>query len=78
MLALTRKKNQAIIIDGNIEIQVLEVNGDKVKLGISAPSDVAIYRKEVYIQISQANQEAVQKPSMNLNDLNKLLEIKKI
>ena len=59
MLALSRKKNEAIIINNNIEITVLEVKGDQVKIGISAPKEVPVYRKEVYIQIQQANQEAV-------------------
>ena len=59
MLALSRKKNEAIIINNNIEITVLEVKGDQVKIGISAPKEVPVYRKEVYVQIQQANQEAV-------------------
>lgn len=59
MLALSRKKNEAIIINNNIEITVLEVKGDQVKIGISAPKEVPVYRKEVYLQIQQANQDAV-------------------
>lgn len=59
MLALTRKKNEAIVINNNIEITVLEVKGEQVKLGISAPKDVPVYRKEVYIQIQEANKEAM-------------------
>ncbi|MED9904691.1 MAG: carbon storage regulator CsrA [Lachnospiraceae bacterium] len=58
MLALSRKKNEAIIINNNIEITVLEVKGDQVKIGISAPKDVPIYRKEVYVQIEEANRAA--------------------
>lgn len=58
MLALSRKKNEAVIINNNIEVTVLEVKGDQVKIGISAPKEVPIYRKEVYIQIQQANKEA--------------------
>ncbi|MBQ7954133.1 MAG: carbon storage regulator CsrA [Lachnospiraceae bacterium] len=58
MLALSRKKNEAIIINNNIEISVLEVKGEQVKLGISAPKEVPVYRKEVYIQIQEANKEA--------------------
>ncbi|MBP3889443.1 MAG: carbon storage regulator CsrA [Cellulosilyticum sp.] len=75
MLALTRKKNQAIVIDGNIEITVLEIKGDKVKLGISAPCDKTIYRKEVYVQMSKVNQEAVQKSTIDLQELNNILGI---
>lgn len=59
MLALSRKKNEALIINNNIEITVLEIKGEQVKLGISAPKDVPIYRKEVYVQIQEANKEAV-------------------
>ena len=59
MLALSRKKNEAVVINNNIEITILEVKGDQVKIGISAPKDVPIYRKEVYLQIQQANSEAV-------------------
>ncbi|GFI01465.1 MAG: carbon storage regulator CsrA [Lachnospiraceae bacterium] len=59
MLALSRKKNEALIINNNIEITVLEIKGEQVKLGISAPKEVPIYRKEVYVQIQEANEEAV-------------------
>lgn len=59
MLALSRKKNEALIINNNIEITVLEIKGEQVKLGISAPKDVPVYRKEVYVQIQEANKEAV-------------------
>ncbi len=59
MLALSRKKNEALIVNNNIEITVLEIKGDQVKLGISAPKEVPVYRKEVYVQIQEANQEAV-------------------
>ena len=55
MLALTRKKGDALIINNNIEITVLDVRGDQVKIGISAPKDVPIYRKEVYLQIQEEN-----------------------
>ena len=59
MLALSRKKNEALIINNNIEITVLEIKGEQVKLGISAPREVPVYRKEVYVQIQNANKEAV-------------------
>ncbi len=58
MLALSRKKNEAIVINNNIEITILEIKGDQVKLGVSAPKEVPIYRKEVYVQIQDANKEA--------------------
>ncbi len=58
MLALSRKKNEAIIVNNNIEITILEVKGDQVKIGVTAPKEVPIYRKEVYVQIQEANQES--------------------
>ena len=57
MLALSRKKEEAIIINNDIEIVVLEIKGDQVKLGISAPKSVPVYRKEVYVQIQEENKE---------------------
>ena len=59
MLALTRKKGEALVINNNIEITVLEIRGDQIKLGITAPKDVPVYRKEVYLQIKEKNQEAI-------------------
>lgn len=59
MLALSRKKNEALVINNDIEITVLEIKGEQVKLGISAPKEVPVYRKEVYVQIQEANKEAV-------------------
>lgn len=59
MLALSRKKNEAIVINNNVEITVLEIKGDQVKLGISAPKEVPVYRKEVYVQIQESNKEAM-------------------
>lgn len=59
MLALTRKKGESIVINNNIEISVLEISGDQIKIGISAPKDVPIYRKEVYLQIQEETKEAM-------------------
>lgn len=59
MLALTRKKGESIIINNNIEISILELRGDQVKIGITAPKEVPIYRKEVYLQIEEENKAAV-------------------
>ena len=63
MLALSRKKNEAIVINNDIEITVLEVKGDQV-IGITAPKEVPIYRKEVYLQIQEANKAAVDAEGM--------------
>lgn len=59
MLALSRKKGEALIINNNIEVTILEVKGDQIKLGINAPREIPVYRKEVYDQIQQANKEAM-------------------
>ena len=64
MLALSRKKNEAIIINNNIEVTILEVKGEQVKIGISAPREVSVYRKEVYLQIQDANKEATDSTGM--------------
>lgn len=58
MLALSRKINESIIIGSDIEITILEVKGEQVKIGISAPKSVPVYRKELYLQIKEANEEA--------------------
>jgi carbon storage regulator len=58
MLALSRKVNESIMIGNDIEITVLEVKGDQIKIGISAPKSIPIYRKEIYLQIQESNKEA--------------------
>ena len=58
MLALSRKKNESIVINNDIEVTVLEIKGDQVKIGITAPKSVPVYRKEVYAQIKDANKAA--------------------
>ncbi len=59
MLALTRKKGESLVINNNVEITVLDIRGDQVKIGITAPKDVPIYRKEVYLQIQKENEAAL-------------------
>lgn len=70
MLALTRKKGESLVINNNIEVSILEIRGDQIKLGITAPRDVSIYRKEVYIQIQEENKAAF--GSANTDELKKL------
>ncbi len=60
MLVLTRKANQSIMIGDNIEVSVLSVMGEKVRLGIQAPRDVPVYRKEVFVEIQAQNVEAAE------------------
>lgn len=59
MLILSRKLNESIVIDGRIVVKVVRVEGDVVKLGIQAPSDVPVHRQEVYEEIQRSNQEAL-------------------
>ena len=58
MLALTRKNGESIIINNDVEITVLDIKGDQVKIGITAPKSVPVYRKEVYLQIQESNKAA--------------------
>ena len=58
MLALARKVNESIMIGNDIEITVLEIKGDQIKLGVKAPKFVPIYRKELYVQIQEENKQA--------------------
>ena len=69
MLVLTRKKNEAIMLGHDIEITVLGFDGDKVKLGINAPKSIAILRKEVYLEVVEANREAISKNLLQNFDL---------
>ena len=70
MLALSRKKNEAIVVNNNVEVTILEIKGDQVKLGISAPREVPVYRKEVYVQIQEANKSATETDTLDaLKDL---------
>lgn len=56
MLVLSRRRNEAIVINGEISIVVVEIRGDKVRLGIEAPREASVHRREVYEAIHQANQ----------------------
>lgn len=72
MLALARKVNESIMLGNDIEITLLEIKGDQVKLGISAPKSVPVYRKEIYLQIQEENRKAVQE--VDVASIQKLLE----
>jgi carbon storage regulator len=58
MLVLTRKPNESIMIADHIEVRVLSVVGEKVRLGIQAPREIPVYRKEIYLEIAQQNAKA--------------------
>lgn len=59
MLVLTRRKNQSIVIGDQIVVTVLEVKGDQIRLGITAPRDVQVFREELLADLKQANRSAV-------------------
>jgi carbon storage regulator len=73
MLILTRKQDESIIIDDNIEITVISIDEGKVKLGISAPKEIAIHRKEIYLDIQNENKKAAES-SIKLDELKKLFK----
>lgn len=58
MLALSRRTGESIVIDNDVEVTILEIKGDQVKLGIKAPKSVPIYRKEIFVQIQEENMNA--------------------
>ncbi len=59
MLILSRKLNESIVIDGRITVKIMRVDGEVVKLGIAAPTDVPVHRQEVYDEICKSNREAL-------------------
>lgn len=69
MLVLSRKKGETIVIQDNIEVTVLSVEGDTVRLGISAPREVNIYRQEIYLSIQESNQASVAPKQTQVKEL---------
>ena len=59
MLILSRKKDEKVIIGDNIELSILEIRGDQVKIGIQAPKNVKVYRQEVFLEIQASNKAAM-------------------
>ncbi|WP_172371417.1 carbon storage regulator CsrA [Sporosarcina jiandibaonis] len=68
MLVLGRKKGESIIIDDNIEITITAIDGETVKLGIEAPKQITIHRKEIYLEIQEENKQAASN-TINVSDL---------
>ena len=74
MLVLSRKKGESIVIGDNIEISIIDIQGDTIRLGINAPREVQIYRKELYEEIKTENLKA----TASIDHLQeKLVELKK-
>ena len=70
MLTLSRKKNESLVINNNIEVTILDIKGDQIKIGIAAPREVPVYRKEIYLEIQEANKNSVTEESVEaLKDL---------
>jgi carbon storage regulator len=76
VLVLTRKKSESLIIGDEIELEILSVDGEQVKIGIKAPKNVDIHRKEVYMAIQKANNEAAQQ-SLSVQAFDLIKEFKK-
>ncbi|MFC4711687.1 carbon storage regulator CsrA [Planococcus dechangensis] len=73
MLVLGRKVGESIVIDDNIEITVTSIEGDLIKLGISAPKEIPVHRKEIYLEIQEENKRAIS----NVIDISDFLKMKK-
>jgi carbon storage regulator len=72
MLVLSRQRDETIIIGDDIEITVVDIRGDKVRLGVSAPKEISVHRKEVYDAIRRENREAAQVKPEDLSGLGKV------
>ena len=77
MLVLTRKSNQSIMIGDDIEVSVLSIMGEKVRIGIQAPRDIPVFRKEVYLEIQQENVAAGASARAEVDDALKRLSSKR-
>ena len=72
MLVLSRQRDETIMIGDDIEVTVVDIRGDKVRLGINAPRQISVHRKEVYDAIRRENREAAQVRPEDLPDLAKM------
>jgi len=73
MLALTRKKGESIIIGDNVEVVILGIAGEQVKVGIVAPREISVHRKEIYEQIQLEN-VAASRSRVSLSDISELIK----
>ena len=73
MLVLTRKSNQSVMIGDDIELTVLSIMGDKVRIGIQAPREIPVFRKEVYLEIQQEHAAARASAQAEVDDALKRL-----
>jgi len=71
MLVLTRKENESIMIGDDIEVKVLDLRDNQVKIGIEAPRSVAVHRREIYLAIQAENEQAASTPETD--DISKLI-----
>ncbi len=69
MLALTRKKGESIVIGDNVEIVIISIQGEQVKLGIVAPKEISVHRKEIYEQIQAENRQAANILNQNIRNI---------
>ncbi|WHY61437.1 carbon storage regulator CsrA [Cytobacillus firmus] len=76
MLVLSRRLKESIMIGDDIEISILSIEGDQVKLGISAPKNVDIHRKEIYLSIQQENSSATQTEASAIESLSSFFKKK--
>lgn len=76
MLILARKINESIIIGDDVEIVIIDIKGDQVKVGIKAPKSIAVHRKEIYLEIQKENIAAMQSQlnTETLDDMSKILQ----
>src|SRR3989442_4975912 len=72
MLVLSRQRDETIMIGDDIEVTVVDIRGDKVRLGINAPKSISVHRKEVYDAIRRENREAAQVKPEDLSGLGKI------
>ena len=74
MLVLSRKLNESIMVGDDVEIRIVDIKGEHVKLGITAPRAIPVHRKEIFEAIKRENIQAAQNKVQDLGDLNKLID----